>query len=76
MTNSISSHSIRSSQKRRVRRLPTAAEKVLDAPGLVDDYCKLQDRLYLVIMLEIKQLPTFVLLLGEDNPGIPMALIF
>ena len=37
MTNSINS---RSSQKRRVRR-PTTAEKVLDAPGVVDDYCEL-----------------------------------
>ena len=40
MTNSISSQSVRSSQKKRTRRLPTVAEKVLDAPGLVDDYCK------------------------------------
>jgi cell division cycle protein 20 (cofactor of APC complex) len=38
MSNSISSQSIRSSQKRRERRLPKDAEKVLDAPGLVDDY--------------------------------------
>ena len=40
MSNSISSQSVRSSQKRRERRLPKDAEKVLDAPGLVDDYCK------------------------------------
>ena len=30
----------RRSMKRTGHRLPTAADKILDAPGLIDDYCK------------------------------------
>ena len=39
-TNSSLRSSNRRSMKRTAHRIPTAADKILDAPGFIDDYCK------------------------------------
>ena len=40
MSASFNASSVRSSHKKPPHTLPTSAERILDAPSLVDDYCK------------------------------------
>lgn len=40
MSASFNASSVRSSQKKPSHPIPTSAERILDAPSLVDDYCK------------------------------------
>jgi len=40
MSASFNASSVRSSHKKPPHTLPTSAERILDAPSLMDDYCK------------------------------------
>lgn len=40
MSASFNASSVRSSHKKPPHTIPTSAERILDAPSLVDDYCK------------------------------------